>query len=85
MSLRMANLTTCHMQALIKPTKSDKHPRVMVSMDWTDLLPRSEIVRTMLLFHHCCLCADACSDHAADIPTWLHNPSCCLAFHGAMG
>lgn len=32
------------LKALIKPSRSDKHPRVMVSMDWTDLLPRSEIV-----------------------------------------
>lgn len=40
-------------QALIKPTRSEKHPRVMVSMDWTDLLPRSEIVRTPSLNLHC--------------------------------
>jgi hypothetical protein len=32
------------LKALIKPTRSDKHPRVMISLDWTDLLPRSEIV-----------------------------------------
>lgn len=53
------------MQALIKPTRSEKHPRVMVSMDWTDLLPRSEIVRALT---RCCCCASAAILH--------HNQDC---------
>ena len=54
-SLPRFHPTDAAMQALIKPTRSDKHPRVMVSMDWTDLLPRSEIVRATM----CCCCRDS--------------------------
>lgn len=32
------------LKGLIKPTRSDKDPHAMVSLDWTDILPRSEVV-----------------------------------------
>ena len=71
---------TCYasvLQALIKPTRSEKHPRVMVSMDWTDLLPRSEIVSPLI----CCSHAPAANRHqtAKSYPVKLCNsllPSC---------
>lgn len=32
------------LKGLIKPTRKDSSPAAMVSMDWTDILPRSEVV-----------------------------------------
>jgi len=41
------------LKGLIKPTGRDKDPHAMVSMDWVDILPRSEVVRHDLpLDHH---------------------------------
>ena len=34
------------LKKLIKPQKDLPHPKVLVSLDWTDLLPRNEVVRT---------------------------------------
>ncbi len=33
------------LKKLIKPQKDLPHPKVLVSLDWTDLLPRNEVVR----------------------------------------
>lgn len=32
------------LKGLIRPTRKDREPTAMVSMDWTDILPRSEVV-----------------------------------------
>ena len=32
------------LKRLIKPQKDLPHPKVLVSLDWTDLLPRNEVV-----------------------------------------
>lgn len=32
------------LKGLIRPTRKDRKPTAMVSMDWTDILPRSEVV-----------------------------------------
>ena len=41
------------LKQLIKPQKDLPHPKVLVSLDWTDLLPRNEVV------------SDRCASHAA--------------------
>ena len=34
-----------HLKGLIKPTSTHAHPKVIITLDWTDLLPRNEVVR----------------------------------------
>ena len=34
-----------NLKKLIKPTRDQPHPKVLVSLDWTDLLPHQEVVR----------------------------------------
>ena len=39
------------LKQLIKPQRDLPHPKVLVSLDWTDLLPRNEVVSHPMLRH----------------------------------
>ena len=37
------------LKKLIKPQRDLPHPKVLASLDWTDLLPRNEVVTSLSL------------------------------------
>ena len=60
------------LKTLIKPQKDLPHPKVLVSLDWTDLLPRNEVVGRLVM-----LCTAARLQSAP--PSWRVQPRACRA------
>lgn len=56
-----------HLKGLIKPTSGHSHPKVIVTLDWTDLLPRNEVVEWEFWSNSNDMCGPVCDVQKAFI------------------